>query len=251
MRLRILLGLTLLGTVVFGGAYFFTYRENLSLQIALDVDGRKIQQQQATISGLENAQAKDRAQLLALDANLGATKTRLTAAESDQVVLRREIRDLRNQLQESATHTALLTKENDRLGSDLTAARANRASLESVRAYQDTITKLEQALANAQAAQMTPPTPPAPVQTQGVVLTTNRGRNSTVVSVGPADAFVVVNYGATHGAMPTQQLSIKRGTEIMATALISDVRENYSIAQIHPQSLRGALHKGDSAVLAQ
>ncbi|MCF7686740.1 MAG: hypothetical protein K9M98_08230 [Cephaloticoccus sp.] len=251
MRLRILLFLTLLGTVAFGGAYFFSYRENQSLQIALDVGGRKIQQQQATITSLETAQARDQAQLLAMDATLGATKTRLTAAESEQVVLRREIRDLRNQLQESATHNTLLTKENERLGSALSAARSNRASLESVREYQETIAKLEQALANAQAAQLTPPTAPALVQTQGVVLTTNRGRNSTVVSVGPADAFVVVNYGATHGAMPTQQLSIMRGTEILATALISDVRENYSIAQIQPQSLRGALHKGDSAVLAQ
>jgi hypothetical protein len=71
------------------------------------------------------------------------------------------------------------------------------------------------------------------------------------MSIGPSNAFVVINYGAVHGALPTQVISIRRGTETIATALISDVREKYSIAQVQPESLRGALHKGDSAVIAK
>ena len=46
-----------------------------------------------------------------------------------------------------------------------------------------------------------------------------------------------------------QRLSVSQGTEIVATVLISDVRTNFSIAQVQPDTLRGDLHKGDSALL--
>jgi hypothetical protein len=46
-------------------------------------------------------------------------------------------------------------------------------------------------------------------------------------------------------------MTIQRGTKTLASALTTDVRQNHSIAQIQPDSLRGALHKGDSAVLAK
>ncbi len=81
------------------------------------------------------------------------------------------------------------------------------------------------------------------------VLTTHRSRLASVVSVGPSSALVVINYGASHGALPEQRLFIRRGTETLATVHISDVRENFSIAQVRPDTLQAALHKGDSAVL--
>jgi hypothetical protein len=44
-------------------------------------------------------------------------------------------------------------------------------------------------------------------------------------------------------------LTISQGSAVVATAVISDVRTNFSVAQVQPESLRGVLQKGDSAVL--
>jgi hypothetical protein len=76
-----------------------------------------------------------------------------------------------------------------------------------------------------------------------------RPRPVTVLSVGPANSFVVLDYGTARGAMAGQQLAINDGTDTSAELLISDVHPGFSIAQVHPDSLRGILHKGDSAVL--
>lgn len=76
-----------------------------------------------------------------------------------------------------------------------------------------------------------------------------RARPVTVLSVGPANSFVVLDYGTARGAVAGQQLAINDGTDRFAELLISDVRPGFSIAQVHPDSLRGILHKGDSAIL--
>ena len=60
---------------------------------------------------------------------------------------------------------------------------------------------------------------------------------------------MVLDFGTARGAEAGQQLSIAHGTELAALVLISDVRTNFSIAQVQPDSLHGALQKGDSAVL--
>ena len=46
-----------------------------------------------------------------------------------------------------------------------------------------------------------------------------------------------------------QTLLDSPGTSEIATVLISDVRANFSVAQVLPDTLRGVLQKGDSAVL--
>ena len=75
-------------------------------------------------------------------------------------------------------------------------------------------------------------------------------RNSAaVMSVGPDNAFVVLNYGANRGAQVGQRFAIRSGSDLLATVSLSDVRSQFSIAQVEPDSLRGVLHKGDLALL--
>jgi len=73
----------------------------------------------------------------------------------------------------------------------------------------------------------------------------------SVLGVGPQDAFVVVNLGKKAGATKGDKLLVRRGTDFIAVALISDVLDDLSIAQIDPGSLRESLRKGDGIVLAQ
>lgn len=171
------------------------------------------------------------AQVSELDASLGEAKTKLTVTETRNVLLNRELTAAKQALAATAPQTEALRQEIAGLEETLSARQA-------------TIATLEGRLAAAQ-------TPADPVPGPDAVLVTHRSRNASVASVGPSSAFVVLNYGATHGALPAQQLLIQRGTDVLARVLISDVRDHYSIAQVRPDSLRGALHKGDLAVLTE
>ncbi len=249
MVLRIAFSIALLGTVFFGVGYLRTIWQIETLQSDLELSYSKVQQQQATLTDVEEQNRGLQEQLIDMDADLGATKTRLTATETIKVQQSRAINELHQQLRDAETRISHLMVDIATLRASLIDAKAHRASVESVVALNKTIAELEKELATLEAKLAKRPTPPP--QPTGILLTTNRSRSAIVVTVGPSNAFVVVNYGANHGALPSQIMTIKRGTSILASALISDVRENHSIAQIQPESLRGALHKGDSAVLAQ
>lgn len=234
--LAILIGL---GCVVLGLLYVRSTRTSAELAAQLTALRSANQQQLAELNQAEQAQAQLQKQLLELDADLGATKIKLTEAESTKVQIGRELATARQELGQLTAAHARLRAEALQLRDQLTQTAP--VSSDEVARYEATIAQLEQELAALRQ-------PPA---VAGPVLTTNRTRSTIVMSVGPADAFVVLNYGASHGALPAQKFLIQRGTETVGTALISDVRDQYSIAQVDPQSLRGALHKGDSAVIAK
>jgi len=80
---------------------------------------------------------------------------------------------------------------------------------------------------------------------------TNRSGRASVLSIGPSSAFVVLNFGSARGPQLGQRLNVSQGTESVATVLISDVRTHFSIAQVQPDTLRGVLQKGDSAILVR
>ena len=77
----------------------------------------------------------------------------------------------------------------------------------------------------------------------------SRPGRATVLTVGPSSAFVVLNFGSARGAQLGQRLTVSQGTDVVATVLISDVRTNFSVAQVQPDTLRGVLQKGDLALL--
>jgi len=72
-----------------------------------------------------------------------------------------------------------------------------------------------------------------------------------VVRVGPAAAFVVLDYGGTHGARPQAIIRLQRGTSELAQVQISDVRPRFSLAQVLPGTLKGQLQTGDLVVFTQ
>jgi hypothetical protein len=177
----------------------------------------------------------------ALDTALGEARTRLTVTEARHVELSRELTSTRDQLAAREAAQQPLHAENARLTTEL--AQANSQSAAMLAAFERTMAELERLMAG----------PVRPEPASGPVLpllTTHRSRNAQVVSVGPSGAFVVINYGAAHGALPRQEMLIMRGTESVARVHISDVREQHSIAQVLPDSPSGVLHKGDSAVLS-
>ncbi len=69
-----------------------------------------------------------------------------------------------------------------------------------------------------------------------------------VVRVGPAETFVVIDYGAVHGARPQAIIRLQRGTSDLAQVQISNVRPRFSLAQVLPSTVKGQLQTGDLVV---
>lgn len=181
--------------------------------------------------------------LTALDADLGATKSKLTAADARTVQLSRELNQAKSLAAAQDQAARMLGDQIESLRQELADARANPVAPEAVAAYKSTIADLERQLAAAKNGAAAP----AVAGASTAAFSTRSPR--AVLSVGPSSAFVILAYGANHGAQAGQSLDIMRGTDALASVLISDVRPNFSIAQVRPDTLRGALHKGDSALL--
>ena len=62
---------------------------------------------------------------------------------------------------------------------------------------------------------------------------------------------MVLNFGSARGAQLGQKLAVSQGIDEVATVSISDVRTNFSVAQVLPETVRGVLQKGDLAVLVR
>ena len=216
------------------------------------------------------------ARVAELDSQLGSAKVRTTATETKSVELSRELSSVRSSLTERQQREIALLAEIEALrqqaaivssqrnataqelpspasaGTDAAPAVASVASSKSpsaaenyARRIAELETQLTELLARALDAPLTaddespaprlPPSEPA----------------HQVVRVGANAAFVVIDYGTSHGAVPGQRVALARGTALLADAEISDVRTHFSIAQVLPFASKRQLQTGDIVLLAQ
>ncbi|MFA5263980.1 MAG: hypothetical protein WC378_09135 [Opitutaceae bacterium] len=188
---------------------------------------------EARIRRLESEATAKQTRYDAIQAQLAQfedAKTQLATAEQRIADLNDSLSKTRNLLLVRVQNETLLNREIADANRALEAARALAAELERCKAR---INELEQTLAI--------------LRRRGIDIQTDASAPSaTVVVVGPENAFVVFNLGAKQGIAVNQKLLIRRGTDVIATVLTSDVRDDMSIAQVDPSTLRTALHKGDS-----
>ncbi len=195
-----------------------------------------------------------------LDSQLGSAKVRTTATEARNVQLARQLTE--REQREVALMAELATLRQQTTGRSqtdeavvlptliLTASPTppSRPAAEAdiTAPYRQRITELEEqltrlltrALAESLPEPVTPDATPAPPPHQ-------------VVRVGPAAAFVVLDYGTEHGAQPRAIIRLQRGTSELAQVQISDVRPRFSLAQVLPGTLKGQLQTGDLVVFTQ
>ena len=192
----------------------------------------------------ESAARQQRA--TSLEVELARTSERLAGVEARGRETERALADTRTVLALYESTARALEDEVAALRRDLDATRAAQASPAAVQAYRQTIADLERQLASARNGTAVPSTPGA-----STAVFTNRAGRATVLSVGPGNAFVVLNFGTARGARPGQRLQVSQGGRLLATVQISDARTQFSVAQVEPDSLRGVLQKGDEAVLVR
>ena len=240
----ILCAIALLGSALSAGLYFRIGDSKKTLESRL-VDSRAHNAKLETDLAAANEQAGSlKARAAGLEGELDVAKTKLATTESRATQLEQDLGQAKTVLSVYELTARALADEVAALRTDLSDARASNATPEAVDGYKNTIAELERQLANARNGAALPTAAGA----ANAVFASRAGR-ATVLTVGPGSAFVVLNFGSVRGAQVGQKLSVSQGTEIVATVLINDVRTNFSIAHVLPDSLRGVLHKGDSAVL--
>ena len=192
-----------------------------------------------------------KSELGTVSADLELTRAKLTTVETRATQLDRALTSAKSDLTAAKEVVSVyeltaraLADEVAALRKDLSESRASNASPEAVAAYKSTIAELERLLASARNGAVATATSGAST----AVFTSRVGR-ATILTVGPSNAFVVLNFGSARGAAIGQKLTVSQGTDEVATVLISDVRTNFSVAQVLPDTLRGVLQKGDLAVL--
>lgn len=248
-----LCALALIGSGLSAALYFQigTSKQALELRLA-DVTSRAAQlDRDLAAANQQNGSLK--AKLGTASADLDATRIKLGALESRTGQLERDLAGAKSDLSAAKEVVSVyeltaraLASEVAALRQDLSDSRASNASPEAVAAYKSTISELERQLASARNGAVAP----GVVAASTAVFTSRVGR-ATILTVGPQNAFVVLNFGSARGAQLGQKLTVSQGASEVATVLISDVRANFSVAQVVPDTLRGVLQKGDLAVLVR
>lgn len=209
----------------------------------LETEGRLARAQAETTTQIEyTRRAKDDSSRL--EASLAeAAKTQaglrseLSTAHTLQADTTQNLALTQNLLKLRDENERTLNREIATLNQDLTSANTRLQEMESLRAR---INALEQDLALAK-------NPSAP-DGRPTEASTNTPR--AILALGPSDSFLVVNFGSKQNAATGQRLIIRRGTDLIGTALISNCLADVSIAQVDPHSLRESLRIGDAIILA-
>lgn len=193
----------------------------------------------------DNSGERERAatELSAAQRELAELKARNTTLEARNSQLSRELTRQREQLTAREQSDQATQQEITTLRKQVADARAALASSiggatpEQVAAYEARIADMEAELNDLRRAQtVAPAVGNAPAELSG-----------EVIEVGPKSAFVVLNIGAKHGAVVALDMTLRRGSTQIARIRLTDVRENYSIANVLPQSGTGNIRPGDVA----
>lgn len=194
----------------------------------------------------DNATERDRlaADVARLEGELAELKARNTTLEARNNQLGRELTRQREELSARAQSTQGVQQELATLRKQLADARTalataiGGASPEQAAAYEERIRDLEDQLIAMRRTQA-----PENVALAAVPA----GLSGDVIEVGPKSAFVVLNIGSKHGAVAALELVLRRGSAVLARIRLTDVRENYSVATVLPETGTGNIRPGDVA----
>ena len=253
-----LCAIALIGSALSGTLYFQIGNSKQVLELRLADATTRATKLDADLATSNQLNGSLKAKLATVSGDLNAVRTKVAALDTRATQLDRDLAAAKNELSAAKSDLSAakevvavyeltaraLADEVAALRQDLSDSRASNASPEAVAAYKVTIAELERQLAIARNGAAAP----AAAGASTAVFTSRAGR-ATILTVGPQNAFVVLNFGSARGAQLGQKLAVSQGIDEVATVLISDVRTNFSVAQVLPDTLRGVLQKGDLAVL--
>lgn len=207
----------------------------------------------------------------AVQAQLASAHQRANDNGTERDALATQISTLQREMAELKARNTTLEARNSQLARELTRNREELTSREgSDQGVQQEIANLRKQVAESRAALASAIGGASPeqvaayearIQDLEAQLTALRRGESTnlsfasvpgdlkgeVIEVGPKAAFVVLNIGTRHGAVTALEMVLRRGSQVLARIRLTDVRENYSVANVVPETGTGNLRPGDVA----
>jgi len=240
-----------LAAVASGVLYFLIGNQKEELRQQLATSNGRITVLEVRSAELGSQRDVLEAQARALDEQLGESRSRGVSLEARSTQLAREIQQARQDAAAQTDADQAQQREIAQLRRDLVQARSallEQGSQGEVAALQTRIDSLEAALAGRPTGSAAKPG--SSVRITKVTSPRDFGiQNASILNVGTKSAFVVLNIGSVHGARPGLQLAVDRQGLSLARLQISEVNENYSIAQVEAGSLTGKLRVGDNATI--
>lgn len=236
--------IALVGAIISGGLFFLIGNSKQALHTRWQNAEAELEAVRMRTDSILAEKATLENRVRVLDTDLASRKREVTALQLEFETLRQTL-----ELAEEARNLAIADR--DKAQAEVVDARSELTSMEEqlrrsaspaeIARFRQVIADLESRIA-AQERRL--------AQKSGApALLSGRENHAQVIKVGPRNAFVVINFGNSHGAAPNQRLLIKRGSTALATVEISLSREHYSIAQVLPETLSGSIRKGDAASL--
>lgn len=237
-----------------GGGVALHYRHEAERQRAAALGlGQELNETRAALKHARDRAARLAGKAAELDTQLGTAKTRGTATEARSTQLQRELVSVKSALTEREQRQVALLAEIESLRRQ--SPQGASVPVSSLPVPTDpgaTATEPLQRRLAALEAQLTDLLTRAlaePVDAPDSAADRSAAPHQ-VVRIGPADAFVVLDYGADHGATVGREAVLARGTTAVGRVQISDVRARFSVAQVLPPH-KGQLQPGDIVLLAQ
>lgn len=242
-----------LAGVVSAALFFLIGNQKELLQQELSTANGRISVLEARSTELDSQREILIAQARALEDQLAESKARGVSLEARATQLSRELQQMSRELAEKIDSEQSHQRELAQLRRDLVQARSTlleQGSQAEVAALQERIDSLEAELAGRGSGTGSPATPAHNVRITTVTSPRDFGiLTASILNVGTKSAFVVLNIGSAHGARPGLQLAVDRQGLSLARLQISEVNENYSVAQVEAGSLTGRLRVGDNATI--
>ena len=247
--------LALLGSGASGYFWWEIGNTKKELQSQLSAEQARATSLQNNLSETQGTLEKTNTKLAETDAALGDAKSNLKAAENRNVQTARELDTVKRALAAKEQAEKQLNSDLDDLRKELVQTRlaAQVGSPEDLEKARQTIAGLEARLAELQglppsavsdaSASVASAVPAAPAKPA----LSERAAAAKVAQVGAKNAFVVLELGAADGIAPGLTFVIKRGQDVIAESVISEVKESFSIAQVVPGSIKSPLKAGDTA----
>ena len=239
--------LAILGSAASGFFYFQIGNSKTLLQSELSTEQVRSTNLKSNLDKTSAERDELQTKLSSTDAELGDTKSKLTASEARSVQLNRDLTQVKGSAAKSEAEAQKLTAEVTQLRRDLVQARieAQTGSPEEIEKYKQTIASLQSKLAVFQPEGVT--ANPSDTASKPGQPTRAASGTSHVAVVGPKNSFVVLDIGSNSGIASGQKFIVARAGQVLAEAIVSEVKDTYAIAQVTPSSIKGSIAVGDIA----
>lgn len=180
------------------------------------------------------------------------TKSRLTATEAKVIQVSRDLDTTKRSLAAKETSERELQAKYTEIQRELVQARlaSQVGTPEEIEKFKQTIAALEARLAGSASTDGSAPAAGATDSAAAAAPAPSaRTAAADVLRIGTKNAFVVLGLTAADGIKIGDKFAISRDGAVIASSVISEIKDTYAIAQVVPSSIKSTLQSGDTAAL--